>query len=63
MIMLSGWGEFLRELMQYLGKALILGAMGMAGIYVGIAIKNAINKKKAAGEVPEANEQPEVSES
>lgn len=43
---MAGWDLFATELVQYLVKAVVLGAILIAGIFAGVGIRKAVNKKK-----------------
>lgn len=43
---MTGWGAFGAELIQYLIKAVVLGAVIVAAVFAGSGIRKAVNKKK-----------------
>lgn len=43
---MAGWDLFATELVQYLVKAVALGVILIAGIFAGVGIRKAVNKKK-----------------
>ncbi|MCM1494380.1 MAG: hypothetical protein NC089_01110 [Bacteroides sp.] len=43
---MAGWDLFATEMVQYLVKAVVLGAIIVAAIFAGAGIRKAVNKKK-----------------
>lgn len=43
---MAGWELLTTELVQYSVKAVVLGAIIIAGIFAGVGIRKAVNKKK-----------------